>query len=59
MNLNPMNISVFVFPAESVSAIFMHVTVSLGCAPITEVNHILMASFVVMRNEIPKVVSTF
>lgn len=59
MDLNPEDLTFLIIPAEAMSTIFMHMPVVFRGAPITEVHHVQMARFVVVRDEVPKVVSVF
>ena len=56
MNFDPVNVTLFVFPFEGVSAIGVKMPVAVGSASIAEVYHVLMATLPMVRNEVPEVV---
>lgn len=58
VNFDPVDVSVLILPSESMSSIFMHVAITIRRTPITEVNHILVATLIVVGNEVPEVVGT-
>ena len=49
-----MDISIFVLPSEGVGSVFMEMPVAVRCASVAVVNHILMAAFPGIWDEIPK-----
>lgn len=59
MNLNPKDLAILILPAEAVSAVLMHMPVVFGSAPITKIHHVQMAGFIVVRDEVPKIVGVF
>ena len=59
MNFNPVNISIFVLPSESVGAVLVEMSETIGSASIGIVDNILMATLPSMGDEIPNHVGTF
>ena len=59
MDFDPVDISIFVLPSEGVGSVFMEMPVAVRCASVAVVNHILMAAFPGIWNEIPKHLWTF
>lgn len=59
MDLNPKDLALLILPAEAMSAVLMHMPVVFGSAPVAEVHHIQMAGFIVVGDEVPKVIGVF
>jgi hypothetical protein len=59
MDLNPKDISILIVPAEAMSTVLMHLPVVFRSTPVTEVHHIQVAGFIMVGDEVPKVISVF
>lgn len=56
MDFNPVDFSLFVFPPERMGSICMKVSVTVRSASITEIDHVLVTAFPVMRDKVPEIV---
>ena len=59
MDFDPINLSIFVFPSESVSSILMQMSVAIRSTPITVVYHILMTGLPMMWYKVPYIIGIF